>query len=903
MNQYGPPSNGTAFPRNGPPPFRGPPQAFPRGGPPLFRPPLAARGLPPIFAFRGPPPAFQGRGISPIQGSLPPGIAQPPHGLYIPPSRMTTPGLQAPPSPATSVGPRGWNEFRPGQGAPYYYNTAVMESNSSKWLEYKDEATGALYYFNTVTKETVWDQPEEFRMQKAREQVAKMTSETLHTTSFPMTTQVQTSVQSMQDSEQEKSRALTEKEEEENQEDMKRQEIQDKARKKRKEEQEREQAATFEKMLVAERLAAFKQFLEDKQITPTLKWGDAQRLIGKDSSMHSDPRWKFALNTVGEKKQAFAEYCTQAKNRATIEKRRLVKKTREQFTELLGLFESTLAPPSRRRQVSWEELAASNNFYSLRNDPRWSAVEEIRERQQLFATFMQDLERNQKARLAKQRDAMHRAFTELLRQRVDSKQLEFGSSRSSKRLDADTKCRVLDLLREVELPDGGGKVGDDALRIVDRHDVYNWAEEFLHERRELEHAKRKRERVDRVERQEKMSRELNERFKDFVVVQKLTAGSTWEEFSTEHLRQTNEEPAIESKSEVDGGTEAGGDDEGNEDGDDKHLLHWKEQRHLFEKYTRRLRRNLEPVASVLRKYLDRRGDPPLRVTETTSYAVFIDALKNGVSIALDNNAPEEGEEKVIEKSNDVITGTLEDHDDGSATGETEEVKKLNPDEVDAALESAVNKHREMNDNDATVEFPVFVRQVYEMWVALAKEDGMREKEKKLKHRKRSRKESRNVTNEDDDGDEDRPCRVRRRSSALEEVEDDENTKKRRSHRSSRKRHRSHGSPSVSRSRSRSRSVSRRDSSSYRRSRNRSRDCEGALPPGLAAVSLKPIVGTMTARQKIPFKSLSEAEEAAKAEEIIRQARLKLQAKITTTTTNDSELEDGEELEEGEEGEE
>ncbi|CAI5734589.1 unnamed protein product [Peronospora destructor] len=890
MTQYGPPANGTAFPRSGPPPFRGPPQAsFPRGGPPLFRPPLGARGLPPIFALRGPPPGFHGRGVSPIHGSP----ARPPLGLNIPPSGMAPPGFPTPSSPA------GWNDFRARQGTPYYYNAAVMERNPPKWMEYKDEATGAFYYFNTVTKETVWDQPEEFRMQKAREQVAKMTSDALQTTSFSMTTQVQTPVQLTQDSEQGKSDALTEKEEEENQEEMnKRQEVQDKARKKRKEEQEREQAATFENMLVAERLAAFKQFLEDKQITPTLKWGDAQRLIGKDSSMHSDPRWKFALNTVGEKKQAFAEYCTQAKNRATIEKRRLVKKSREQFTELLGLFESTLAPPSRRWQVSWEELAASNNFYALRNDPRWSAVEEIRERQQLFATFMQDLERNQKARLAKQRDAMHRTFTELLRQRVDSKQLEFGGSRSSKRLDTDTKRRVLDLLKEVELPDSGGKVGDDALRIVDRHDVYDWAEEFLHEHRELEHAKRKRERADRMERQEKMSRELNERFKDFVAAQKLTAGSTWEEFLAEHLRQASEEQTIESKSEGDGGTEAGGDDEGKEDGDDKHL-HWKEQRHIFEKYTRRLRRNLEPVASTIRKHLDRRGDPPLRVTEITSYAVFIDALKNGVGIALDNNAPEEGEEKVVEGTNDVMKGALENHDDGLATGETEEVKTLKPDEVDAVLETAVKKHREMKDNDATVEFPVIVRQVYEMWVALARE--MREKEKKLKHRKRSRKESHNLAIEDE-GDEDRPCRSRRRSSALEELEDDENNKKRRSHRSSRKRHRSHGSPSVSRSRSRSRSMSRRESSSHRRSRNRSRDREGPLPSGFAAVSSKPIVGTMKARQKLPSKPLSEAEEAAKAEEIIRQARLKLQAK-STTVTNDSELEDGEELEEGEEGEE
>ncbi|POM66259.1 Hypothetical protein PHPALM_17915, partial [Phytophthora palmivora] len=585
MSHYGPPSNGSAFPRGAPPPFRGPPQAFPAGGPPPFRPPFAGRGPPPPFAFRGPPPAFQAHGVPPVRG--PPAGMRPPIVFNIPP-RI---GTQAPPSPinAGPILPPGWSEYRTPQGATYYYNAATgvstydfptqapVEINAPKWVEYKDEATGAFYYFNTVTKETVWDQPEEFRMQKAREQVAKMTSEALQTVS-PVAAQVQSfQIQAPEQS----SSVSTEKEDEEDEEEVKRQQAQEQTRKKRKEEQEREQAEQFTDMPRAERMAAFKQFLEDKEITPTLKWGDAQRVIGKDSAMHSDPRWKYALNTVGEKKQAYAEYCTQAKNRATIEKRRLVKKAREDFIELLGLFESTLAPPSRRRQVSWEEVTESSNFYAIRKDSRWSAIEETREKQQLFTTFMQDLERNQKARLAKQRDALHTGFVELLRQRVESKQLELGG-RSSKRLDSDTKRRVLDLLEEVELPGSEGKIGDNALRIVDRHDVYDWAEDFIRERREMEHAKRKRERAERAEREETLGRELNEKLKEFATSQKLTAGSTWDAFAAEHLKDASNQQAKASKNEEDGA----GDDDDYEDRESENgeHLHWKTQRRIFEKF-------------------------------------------------------------------------------------------------------------------------------------------------------------------------------------------------------------------------------------------------------------------------------------------------------------------------------
>ncbi|CEG44008.1 Spliceosomal protein FBP11/Splicing factor PRP40 [Plasmopara halstedii] len=846
MSHYGPPSNSAAFPRGNAPAFRGPPPAFPRGIMPPFRPPFAAQTPPPPFAFRGPSPTFLG--------------PRPPLNLNL--VSMLAPTMS--PATPTTVLPLGWQESRTPQGALFYYNATTgvstyemptSDPETCTWREYKDEATGASYYFNTITKETVWDQPEELRMQKAREEVAKMTSETLQTMSS-VNTHVQTStpIQTIKQIEKQEE----EKDEDEKQQQEAQAEAQAQARQKRKEIQEQQQAAEFTDMPRAERLAAFKQFLEEKQIAPTLKWSDALRMIGKDTSMQNDSRWKFALQTVGEKKQAYAEYCTQAKNRLTIEKRRLGKKAREEFIELLGLFETSLAP-SRRRQLSWEEVNESNDFYAMRKDPRWTAIDEAREKQQLFTTFMQDLERNQKARLAKQREVLKLEFLALLQQRMEAKELDF-ENRSSKRLDGESKRRVLEILEEVKSADGRDKISEDVLRNIDRHDVYDWTEKFVRERREIERAKRKRERVERAERTERLERELSSQLKQMAGSGELTSGSTWDEFAAEYLKEASEQMTKDGKNE-----DSISDNEKDQDIDH---LHWKTQRRIFDKNVRRLRRAIEPVAAVIRTCLDR-NEPVLRVTEATTFAAYIDALSAGVSKATDTNAPEEGEEEMM-TSKEIA--------------KTNEVSTLDSKEIIVALETAI---KTQPNNDKVV-YPAFVRQVYDMWVAMAKEDSRREGDKKDKRRKRSRKES----HEEEEDDQFR--RSRHRSSTADEHEEDKSHKKRRSRRSSRKRRRSHASLSASRSRSKSRRSSRRT-----HSHSRSRDRFSGLPSDL---TIKPIddLGTETLLSPLrtPSKPLSEAEEAARAEEIIRQARLKMQVQ-GKDDLGDDELEEGEEVEEGE----
>ncbi|KAI9917404.1 hypothetical protein PsorP6_012687 [Peronosclerospora sorghi] len=854
MSHYGSLSNnpGAPFPRGGPPPVFRP--AFSRAGPlPFHAPPFPPRGPASLLypSRTGPPTTsfLDRRG-----GPVPLGVA-------------ARPLVASTASTALSL-PPGWTAHQTPHGVPYYYHAGTGVSTydrppspslstpeTSPWLEYKDDGTGASYYFNPVTKETVWDPPEPVRMRQAREQVAKMTSATHEraetAASPPLAAPCEPdATQSMENTPPRGPEPLP------------RPDAPETARTKRKDELERTQAHAFDAMPLRERRAAFHAFLEAHAVPATLKWSDLQRLIAKDPALQTDPRWKFALPSVGDKKQAFAEYCTHARNRATIEKRRVVKKRREEFMALLGLFESSLVRASRRHgRIGWDDVSSSADFYAMRQDARWAAIADERERQQLLTTFLQEVERQEKARRATQRSAIHAAFQALLEQHVQSKELELETA-SSKRLDSETKRRVLHLVEEIEWPaNSGNKLGDDAFKMVDRQDVYEWTETFMDTYREREHAKKKRERVLREQQHDLKRQALMDRLQALAEADKLTAGCTWDEFSTVYLSEARDEQVKQCKSDKD--DDEPDDDEQDDDDDVRNLLHWRTQRRLFEKVRRRLRRQLDVAADVIRRHIDRGGDAALRVTESTSYGAFVEALATGVGIALENKAPEEGEE---------------------ATREERDRRAPKQAELEAVLEATVQAQGEQ---PPTLAFPPVVRQVYDMWVAMAKE--RKRGDKRSKHRKRRRKDSRESELEDE-----RPCRARRPS--MTEDPGDESHKKR-SHRSSKKRRRALSSLSCSRSRS----VVRRDGSSHRRSRrshHHSRDRDTGLPrcTNDAPSNKEPF---SPVQRSSPSKALSAAEEAAKAEEIIRQARLKLETQGPSSHAHESELEEGEEVEDGE----
>ncbi|TDH70191.1 hypothetical protein CCR75_002209 [Bremia lactucae] len=804
MSHYGPPSNGTAFPRGLTPPLQNPPSIVPRGMVPLFQSPsFPARGVPPSFPFHGPPAAFRG----------PP---RPPLGINLSPLMATTP------YPVPPGRPLNWNDTRVPPNSSYYYHSTPgvlpydlppHESSGFTWVEYHDNATGASYYFNQATKETVWEEPEELRMQKAREQVAKMTtavleanapSSSLHASLKPPVSSIESNAISSPVHTHQDDKTTTPPQPQE-------------APKQAPNHQTNLlEHPEYTTMTRSDRLAVFKQFLHDQNIPYTLKWIDAQRLISKDTKMHVDPRWKYALETVGEKKQAYAEYCTSAKNRETIEKRRGMKKAREEFVVLLRLFETTLVPRSPRRVVTWNEVNESTDFYALRNDPRWATIDDSREKQQLFTTFLHDVEREDNTRREEQRKALQRGFLKLLQQRVETNDVVLP-----KRLDREFKRRVLEVLQDVTIATNNARIGDEALRMVDRQDVYDWTDAFLREQRELTHVERKRERLERASRLDRFKTAWRVHLDELIQGNHVTAASSYESCRVDYSFDVWDVKRVEK---------------GWIQDDDDMTLYRKEQRRLFDKTVRRLRRALEPTAYVIRKFLDRSGPSILHVDESTTFKAYETALEKGVRMVMKTNALEEGEE---ETDVDIAMDT-----------------KMQRFKVTRALETAVMETK--------VVFPSFVRHVFDMWVAMAKEGKSRTKDDK--RRKRCRQAS---------VEHDRRHRTRR---ACIVTDDDEDEPTRR--RVLRKHHRS-----VSKSRSRSKSRRRLSPRHGTHSRTRMEDtvCLETTCDGTTSV--------------VRYKPLSEAEEAAKVEEIIRQARVKFQGKEKNGM--DCELEEGEEIEEGE----
>jgi serine/threonine protein kinase len=67
--------------------------------------------------------------------------------------------------------PAGWEEFSTDDGRKYFYNTVskttvwerptkpILVPLPPNWQEFRDDQTGRSYYFNAVTQETVWDRP------------------------------------------------------------------------------------------------------------------------------------------------------------------------------------------------------------------------------------------------------------------------------------------------------------------------------------------------------------------------------------------------------------------------------------------------------------------------------------------------------------------------------------------------------------------------------------------------------------------------------------------------------------------------------------------------------------------------------------------------------------------------
>ena len=147
----------------------------------------------------------------------------------------------------------------------------------------------------------------------------------------------------------------------------------------------------------AQAVAAFKELLEERDVSLTAKLKDAQ------DRCSDDPRWN-ALRTTGEKKQALAEYQTWRLKQEKEEARARARRNKENFYLMLAETTDIDARSKFRDCVSL-----------LSEDPRFKAVEDNRLREDYFRDFVEELEKKERQETEAQRAEALKVFESLLK--------------------------------------------------------------------------------------------------------------------------------------------------------------------------------------------------------------------------------------------------------------------------------------------------------------------------------------------------------------------------------------------------------------------------------------------------------------------------------------------------------
>ncbi|EQC30677.1 hypothetical protein SDRG_11730, partial [Saprolegnia diclina VS20] len=258
------------------------------------------------------------------------------------------------------------------------------------WSEYMDAASGKPYFYHSGTKQCVWDEPEEYRIYKARAAVRlrfndNATASPTNSEPMDMTpdeTPIEEAPATVTAIEATTDGATTATATDAAV------EVATKPTTATKSDDE-DDIAKYAAMSKADQVAAFKVMLKTLPITPKMKWGDAQRLIA------DEPAW-YALPTNGEKKQAYSEFLTQLTKELDLARRRQQKVAREDFLKLLASCKKISV------HTRWHE--ATTDDFGLTTDDRFKAVADDDERRELFLTFLDDMARSEREYARKKRD-------------------------------------------------------------------------------------------------------------------------------------------------------------------------------------------------------------------------------------------------------------------------------------------------------------------------------------------------------------------------------------------------------------------------------------------------------------------------------------------------------------------
>ena len=236
-----------------------------------------------------------------------------------------------------------------------------------------------------------------------------------------------------------------------------------------------------------ERVGAFLEMLRDMEISSQHKWADVARICG------DDPRWT-ALKTTGQKKQNLSEYQTKRMKEEKEERRSRQRKAKENFLILLAE-DTTITSRTRWREA--QQRLSSND--------RYMAIDDDREREDLFNEFIVELARKDEDERREARKAREVGFIAMLK---EMRTVDFRS-------------RWLDVRAELELK------RDSRYQDLDESDRRHIFHDFITDlRKKAEIEMREREKERRAE--EKSKRDaflanLNEK----VAEGAITAVSSW----------------------------------------------------------------------------------------------------------------------------------------------------------------------------------------------------------------------------------------------------------------------------------------------------------------------------------------------------------------------------------------
>eukprot|EP01113_Clastostelium_recurvatum_P018950 TRINITY_DN2232_c0_g1_i8.p1 TRINITY_DN2232_c0_g1~~TRINITY_DN2232_c0_g1_i8.p1 ORF type:complete len:746 (-),score=239.67 TRINITY_DN2232_c0_g1_i8:78-2294(-) len=329
------------------------------------------------------------------QPAYPLPVAQPPLRLPVTnPAPVPAPSAVPIPTPSASAPSSGtsaitinigstdkapasdWSEATSDDGRKYYFNKLTrvttwekpnelktpeeLAISSSPWKEYTNAETGKKYYYNHITQKSAWEMPSEYKdaLDKAKGLASKTqpsTTPAQHATNTNTNTSSDTKAKADTKAD-EKSSTNT------------RSSSPTPAVSKREQSYGNKDDAW----------GAFKQLLADMNVGSTVPWDSALKHI------ICDDRYK-ALSKIADKKAAFLEYQVERRKTEQEDRRRKEKQVRTDFLNMLREAASDATITARH---PWRRVSRA-----FMHDPRHDAVEDERDREDLYDEFVLEMER------------------------------------------------------------------------------------------------------------------------------------------------------------------------------------------------------------------------------------------------------------------------------------------------------------------------------------------------------------------------------------------------------------------------------------------------------------------------------------------------------------------------------